>query len=236
MLATLFGEWGAALNVFHTFSHAHMTLEASALHPPATRIKPCQTQHQREAGPGGWGCGLGVADWSPGVVLGGWGRNGSRVSHARRSSLGERVRRARSVRAFGGDPPGNGQNLGNKRRPHEARACLPLRPMPPQGMHWKTGRSPPPPGRPANRQQLSPPRQVPASMALANATDSNRPQPLWQPPPTACLTAAAAASEAPSLLMHPSPPPPAPSLHVLLRPVGGTEPKCSPINRNPRRG
>ena len=36
-------------------------------------------------------------------------------------------------------------------------------------------------------------------------TDSNRPQPLWQPPPTACLTA----SDVPSLLMHPCPPPPA---------------------------
>ena len=31
----------------------------------------------------------------------------------------------------------------------------------------------------------------------------NRPQPLWQPPPTACLTASGAASEVPSLLMHP---------------------------------
>ena len=39
---------------------------------------------------------------------------------------------------------------------------------------------------------------------MAFITDSNRPQPLWQPPPTACLTASGAASEAPSLLMHPS--------------------------------
>ena len=38
---------------------------------------------------------------------------------------------------------------------------------------------------------------------MAFLTDSNRPQPPWQPPPTACLTAAGAASEAPSLLMHP---------------------------------
>ena len=37
------------------------------------------------------------------------------------------------------------------------------------------------------------------------ATDRNRPQPLWQPPPTACLTASGAASEVPSLLMHPCP-------------------------------
>ena len=46
---------------------------------------------------------------------------------------------------------------------------------------------PPPPGRPAYAQPLSPRRQVPASTAFV--TDSNRPQPLWQPPPTACLTA-----------------------------------------------
>ena len=30
---------------------------------------------------------------------------------------------------------------------------------------------------------------------MAFVTDSNRPQPLWQPPPTACLTAPVAASE-----------------------------------------
>ena len=40
---------------------------------------------------------------------------------------------------------------------------------------------------------------------MAFVTDSNRPQPLWQPPPTACLTASGTASEAPSLLMHPCP-------------------------------
>ena len=49
---------------------------------------------------------------------------------------------------------------------------------PPDPMHWKA-----PPGRPANAQPLSPERQVPASVAIV--TDSNRPQPLWQPPPTA---------------------------------------------------
>ena len=42
---------------------------------------------------------------------------------------------------------------------------------------------------------------MPASTAFV--TDSNRPQPLRQPPPTACLTAPGAASEALSLLMHP---------------------------------
>ena len=33
-------------------------------------------------------------------------------------------------------------------------------------------------------------------------TDSNRPQPLWQPPPTACVTASGAASEVPSVPIH----------------------------------
>ena len=40
--------------------------------------------------------------------------------------------------------------------------------------------------------------------ATLNA-DSNRPQPLWQPPPTACLPVPGAASGVPSLLMHPWP-------------------------------
>ena len=47
--------------------------------------------------------------------------------------------------------------------------------------------------------------QVPASMAFV--TDSNRPQPLWQPPPTACLTAYGTVFEVPSLLVHPCPTP-----------------------------
>ena len=38
---------------------------------------------------------------------------------------------------------------------------------------------------------------------MAVVINSNRPQPLWQPPPTACLTAPGAAFEALSLLMHP---------------------------------
>ena len=63
------------------------------------------------------------------------------------------------------------------------------------------GGTPPPPERPAYAQPLSPRRQVPGSMALV--TDSNRPEPLWQPPPTACLTASGSASGAPSLLLHP---------------------------------
>ena len=51
---------------------------------------------------------------------------------------------------------------------------------------------------------------------MAFVTDSNRPQPLWQPPPTACLTAAGAVSEAPSLLMHPCPHPHAPNRSAEL--------------------
>ena len=43
---------------------------------------------------------------------------------------------------------------------------------------------------------------------MALVTDSDRPQPHWQPPPTACLTASRATSEGPSLLMHPWPPHP----------------------------
>ena len=63
---------------------------------------------------------------------------------------------------------------------------------PPQGMQWKGGGGtpPPPPAYPP------PKHQVPASMAFV--PDSNRPQPLWQPPPTASLTASGAASEVPS--------------------------------------
>ena len=38
---------------------------------------------------------------------------------------------------------------------------------------------------------------------MALVTDSDRPQPLWQLPPTACLGASGAASEVPSLLMQP---------------------------------
>ena len=48
---------------------------------------------------------------------------------------------------------------------------------------------------------------------MAFVTDSNRPQPLGQPPPIACLTASGTAFGVPPLLMHPwSRPPP---LHPL---------------------
>ena len=96
-----------------------------------------------------------------------------------------------------------GQSEGGDLARLHARSLNPPSP-PPQAMLWKGGRAPPPtpPGHPAYAQPLSPEREVPASLAFV--TDSNRPQPLWQPPPTACLTA----SEVPSLLMHPCPPPP----------------------------
>ena len=42
---------------------------------------------------------------------------------------------------------------------------------------------------------------------MAFLTDSNRPQLLWRPPPTACQNASGTASEAPALLMHPWPRP-----------------------------
>ena len=51
---------------------------------------------------------------------------------------------------------------------------------PSPGMHWKGGGSPPLPRRLAYAQPMSPWRQVPRSMVCV--TDSNRPQPLWQPP------------------------------------------------------
>ena len=71
------------------------------------------------------------------------------------------------------------------------------------------GGVPPHPSRaPSLRPATVPLTALPASMAFA--TDSNRPQPLRQPPPTACLTASGATCEVPSLLMHPwvTPPPP----------------------------
>ena len=48
---------------------------------------------------------------------------------------------------------------------------------------------------------------TPSASLNGSCNDSNRPQPLWQLPPTACRTAPGAASEAPSLPMHPCPPP-----------------------------
>ena len=54
---------------------------------------------------------------------------------------------------------------------------------------------------------------------MAFVANSNRPQPLSRPPPTACPTASGAASRVPSLLMHPCP---AVSAHTgSLRSKGG---------------
>ena len=72
-------------------------------------------------------------------------------------------------------------------------------------LQWCIGRGgtppAPPPRCPAYAQPLSPQRQVPASMAFV--TDSNRPQPLWQPPRTAYPTTSGAPCEVSSPLMHP---------------------------------
>ena len=52
---------------------------------------------------------------------------------------------------------------------------------------------------PKTRPNRAPDAAVPRYSASVNGiTDRNRPQPLWQPPPTACLTAFGV----PSLLMH----------------------------------
>ena len=67
------------------------------------------------------------------------------------------------------------------------------------GMHWKRGRLPPPP--PPSRAPGLCPATVPLTASASLNGVCNRPQPLWQPPPTACLTAPGAASEARSLLM-----------------------------------
>ena len=84
-------------------------------------------------------------------------------------------------------------------------------------MHWKgRGTAPPPPFRAPS---LCPATVslTPSATSMAFVTDSNRPQPLWQPPPTACLIASGAASEVPPLLMHPWLIPPAHGKPVCLR-------------------
>ena len=79
-------------------------------------------------------------------------------------------------------------------------------PHPPRTrLHGKGAGTPPhPPGHPAYAQPLS---TADGKRHLAFITDSNRPQPLWHPPPTADLTASGAASEVLSRPMHPYPPP-----------------------------
>ena len=69
--------------------------------------------------------------------------------------------------------------------------------------HGRRFKGVPPAGRLAYAQPLSPWWQVSGSMAFV--TDSNRPQPLWQPPSIACLTASGAASDVPSFVVHPCP-------------------------------
>ena len=67
---------------------------------------------------------------------------------------------------------------------------------------------------------------------MAFVSDSNRPQPHRQPPPTACLTAFGAASVVPSLLMHPFPPPPGLFFHL----TPSWLPRLDPPPQPPRKG
>ena len=77
---------------------------------------------------------------------------------------------------------------------------------PPQGCIGRGAGIPPPSRAPSLCPTTVPQRQVPALLAFV--TDSNRPQPLWQPPSIACPIASGATPEVPSLLMHPCPQPP----------------------------
>ena len=81
----------------------------------------------------------------------------------------------------------------------------------PQGSIGRGGGTPPFQGAQPTPSRF---RQVPASMAFV--TDSNRPQPLWQPRSTAYLTASGAASEVPST---PRIPPSEPPLLTPPRPI-----------------
>ena len=67
---------------------------------------------------------------------------------------------------------------------------------------------------------------MPASTAFV--TDSNRPQPLWQPPPTARLTASGAASEVPPLLMRPCAERPLCSTPLCSTPRADEDPAAMP--------
>ena len=98
-------------------------------------------------------------------------------------------------------PPPSASHPSNHPLKPAATRCSPLPTdcSPQNALQGREVTPPPgPPGRPAYAQPLSPPRQVPASMALV--TNSNRPQPLSQRPPTACLTASGTTSEVPSIL------------------------------------
>ena len=91
-------------------------------------------------------------------------------------------------------PPPHGTGKGKRKEfPCNAQRQALLSSRGGQGCIGRSGGTPPPPpGRPAYAQPLSPCHQVPASMAFV--TDSYRPQPLWQRPPTACPMASGAAS------------------------------------------
>ena len=97
--------------------------------------------------------------------------------------------------------------------------------------HWKGGGiSPPTPPRGAKHMPSHGPPNSKCQLQMAFVTDSNRPQLLWQPPPTAYLTTFGAASEVPSLLMHPPPPPPPVQ---WWHPWGRDQPKHPPTHPTP---
>ena len=122
-----------------------------------------------------------------------------------------------------------------------ARAVLGHHPPPKRCVGRGGGTPPPLQGAPSPCPATVP---LTPNAGLASVTDSNRPQPLRQPPPTACLTALEAA-EAPSLPMRPCPPPPSWGVQqdlVWRRWPGGSCPSSSwspsrtRFGRGPARG
>ena len=70
-----------------------------------------------------------------------------------------------------------------------------VREIPPCLLEGGGGLPPPPPFQGARPAPSLRPTTVPLMASAGFVTDSNRLQPLWQPPPTACLTASGGASE-----------------------------------------
>ena len=111
------------------------------------------------------------------------------------AGAGARRRPVIVYRRVGG---GGGQGGGLRHPPTQEQGTHPDPPPPLMNTGGGGG------GRPAYAQPLSPSQQMPASMV----TNSNCPQPLRQPPPTACLTASGAASKVlPFKASLPAPPP-----------------------------
>ena len=114
-------------------------------------------------------------------------------------------------------------------------SAVPIAPGPhtSQGMHWKGGGAPPPVQGSQPMLSHCPPDGK-HQLQWHLVSDSNRTQPLWQPPPTACLTASGAPAVAPSLLMHPCPEPhiPHPSRPLHTRTHTSTH-SCLPPSPSP---